>query len=52
LAAGALDELLNVEPAAWRAEFEGFASYLAEFGKRVPPALTGELGAALERVKA
>ncbi|MDP8984176.1 MAG: phosphoenolpyruvate carboxykinase (GTP) [Pseudomonadota bacterium] len=50
LAPGALDVLLSVDPALWRAEFEGMASYLGEFGKRVPPALATELAAALERL--
>ena len=50
LAPGALDVLLSVDPALWRTEFEGMASYLGEFGKRVPPALATELAAALQRV--
>ena len=52
LAPGALDELLSVDPALWRAEFEGIAAYLAEFGGRVPPALTAQLADSLARVAA
>ncbi|MDP9014159.1 MAG: phosphoenolpyruvate carboxykinase (GTP) [Pseudomonadota bacterium] len=52
IAPGALDDLLTVDTALWRAEFEGMASYLGEFGKRVPPALETELAEALERVSA
>jgi phosphoenolpyruvate carboxykinase (GTP) len=50
LAPGALDDLLTVEPELWREEFQGMATYLSEFGKRVPQALEGELARALERV--
>ncbi|HWJ34647.1 MAG TPA: phosphoenolpyruvate carboxykinase (GTP) [Steroidobacteraceae bacterium] len=50
LAPGALDELLTVDPALWRTEFEGIATYFGEFGKRVPKALETELAQALERV--
>jgi phosphoenolpyruvate carboxykinase (GTP) len=52
LGAGALDELLAVDPALWRTEFEGMATYLSEFGKRVPHALKTELVEALNRVAA
>jgi phosphoenolpyruvate carboxykinase (GTP) len=52
IAPGALDELLTVDPALWRAEFEGIGKYLGEFGKRVPKALEVELSAALARVEA
>jgi phosphoenolpyruvate carboxykinase (GTP) len=52
LAPGALDELLAVDPASWRAEFEGIAEYLGEFGARLPRALVTELRESLERVKA
>jgi phosphoenolpyruvate carboxykinase (GTP) len=47
---GALDELLAVDPALWRTEFEGIATYLSEFGRRVPQALKTELAGAMERV--
>jgi phosphoenolpyruvate carboxykinase (GTP) len=51
IAPGALDDLLTVDPALWRAEFQGIASYLDEFGKRVPRALETELADALARVQ-
>jgi phosphoenolpyruvate carboxykinase (GTP) len=50
LAPGALDELLNVNPALWREEFAGIETYLAGFGNRVPEALKRELQDALKRV--
>jgi phosphoenolpyruvate carboxykinase (GTP) len=52
LAPGALEELLAVDPVLWRAEFEGVADYLDEFGTRVPRALGAELSESLERVTA
>ncbi len=52
LAAGALDDLLTVDSAQWKTEFEGMATYLGEFGKRVPRALEAELAEALARVEA
>jgi phosphoenolpyruvate carboxykinase (GTP) len=52
LAPGALDELLAVDPALWRAELEGIAEYFGEFGARVPAALATELDQSLERAKA
>jgi phosphoenolpyruvate carboxykinase (GTP) len=52
LAPGALDELLAVDPVLWRAEFEGVADYLDEFGTRVPRALVAELSESLVRVTA
>ncbi len=36
----ALRQLLEVDPAAWRAEMDDIARYLGEFGDRLPPALT------------
>ena len=36
----ALKQLLDVDPAAWRAEMDDIARYLGEFGDRLPPALT------------
>jgi phosphoenolpyruvate carboxykinase (GTP) len=36
----ALKQLLDVDPAAWRAEMDDIARYLSEFGDRLPPALT------------
>jgi phosphoenolpyruvate carboxykinase (GTP) len=50
IAPGALDDLLAVDPELWREEFQGMATYLSEFGQRVPQALEGELARALERV--
>jgi phosphoenolpyruvate carboxykinase (GTP) len=50
IAPGALDELLAVDPALWRAEFEGLAAYFSEYGDRVPLAFHMELGNALQRV--
>jgi phosphoenolpyruvate carboxykinase (GTP) len=50
MAPGALEELLSVDPRSWRAEFEGIAAYLDEFGARVPAAMRQELAAALKRV--
>jgi phosphoenolpyruvate carboxykinase (GTP) len=52
LAPGALEELLAVDPALWRAEFKGIADYFAEFGTRIPPALATELNDSLTRVTA
>ncbi len=52
LAPGALDELLAVDPALWRAEFKGIADYFAEFGTRIPPALATELNDSLTLVTA
>ncbi len=48
----AIEELLAVSPPLWRAELEAVASYLEEFGDRVPAALHGELEDALARVAA
>jgi phosphoenolpyruvate carboxykinase (GTP) len=52
LAPSALEELLAVDPALWRAEFKGIADYFGEFGTRIPPALTTELNDSLTRVTA
>jgi phosphoenolpyruvate carboxykinase (GTP) len=52
LAPGALDELLAVDPALWRAEFKGIADYFGEFGRRIPRALATELNDSLTRVTA
>jgi phosphoenolpyruvate carboxykinase (GTP) len=38
----ALEQLLEVDPAAWRAEMDAIADYLGEFGDRLPSALTAE----------
>jgi phosphoenolpyruvate carboxykinase (GTP) len=52
LAPGALEELLAVDPALWRAEFGGIADYFAEFGTRIPGELATELNDSLTRVTA
>jgi phosphoenolpyruvate carboxykinase (GTP) len=52
IAPGAIDELLAVDPAMWREEFAGIASYMAEFGGRLPATLKAELEAAQRRVSA
>src|SRR5580692_8396017 len=39
----ALDELLRVDPAQWRKEVGEFRKYLAQYGSRVPAALTQNL---------
>ncbi|MDP9065782.1 MAG: phosphoenolpyruvate carboxykinase (GTP), partial [Pseudomonadota bacterium] len=51
LAPAALAELLTVDPALWRPEFEGIEKYLQEFGERVPTALHEELARAIQRVQ-
>jgi phosphoenolpyruvate carboxykinase (GTP) len=48
--AGALDELLTVDPKLWREEFAGITAYFSQFGDRVPAPLKAELKSALERV--
>jgi phosphoenolpyruvate carboxykinase (GTP) len=48
--AGAIEELLTVDPRLWREEFAGIGKYLSEFGGRVPQALESELEGALGRV--
>jgi phosphoenolpyruvate carboxykinase (GTP) len=50
LAPAALTELLDVNPALWRSELAAVGEYLAEFGDRVPKALSDELAAVLDRV--
>jgi phosphoenolpyruvate carboxykinase (GTP) len=50
IAPGAIEELLSVNPQLWQTELTGIATYLAEFGERVPPALKTELVEALSRV--
>jgi phosphoenolpyruvate carboxykinase (GTP) len=37
-----LEKLLEVDPAAWRAEMDDIAGYLDDFGNRVPDTLTRE----------
>jgi phosphoenolpyruvate carboxykinase (GTP) len=48
----ALEELLAVDPKAWRAEFAGIGTYMEEFGERLPQALKAELAQAVRRVEA
>jgi phosphoenolpyruvate carboxykinase (GTP) len=50
LAPSALEELLAVDRAGWRAELEGFGTYLAEYGERLPAALEQERRAILARL--
>jgi phosphoenolpyruvate carboxykinase (GTP) len=50
LAPNALDELLAVDAAEWRAEFAAVGAYLEEYGARIAPALRAELGAAVARL--
>jgi phosphoenolpyruvate carboxykinase (GTP) len=52
IAPATLEELLAVDPAEWRTEFEGMATYFNDFGNRLPPALRAELADALQRVTA
>jgi len=42
LGGDALGKLLEVDPAAWRAEMDDIAGYLDDFGNRVPDTLTRE----------
>jgi phosphoenolpyruvate carboxykinase (GTP) len=50
LAPGAIDELLAVNAAAWRTEFEALAAYFGEFGTRMPAALAQELEDSVARL--
>jgi phosphoenolpyruvate carboxykinase (GTP) len=43
IAPAALNELLRVDPAQWRSEVGEFRKYLAQYGSRVPAALTQNL---------
>jgi phosphoenolpyruvate carboxykinase (GTP) len=45
ISSGALEELLRVDQAQWRHEVAEFRKYLAQFGTRVPAALTQNLDA-------
>ncbi|HVC01614.1 MAG TPA: phosphoenolpyruvate carboxykinase (GTP) [Steroidobacteraceae bacterium] len=45
-----LEELLAVDPAAWREEFAAIGTYLEGFGERLPQALRRELSEAVRRV--
>ncbi|MDE2295339.1 MAG: phosphoenolpyruvate carboxykinase (GTP) [Gammaproteobacteria bacterium] len=47
-----LEELLAVEPAAWRAEFDAIGAYLGEYGERLPQALARELHESMQRLHA
>jgi phosphoenolpyruvate carboxykinase (GTP) len=46
----ALEELLAVDPAAWREEFASIGAYLGEFGARLPRTLVEELARAEARL--
>ncbi|HLW25423.1 MAG TPA: phosphoenolpyruvate carboxykinase (GTP) [Steroidobacteraceae bacterium] len=50
LGSGALEELLAVDPQAWREEFSSIGGYLAEFGARLPRELAEELARAQARL--
>ncbi len=45
-----LDELFALDPAAWAAEADLTEEYFAQFGDRLPPALTDELEALRRRI--
>ena len=45
-----MDELLAVDPAAWRDEFASIREYIESFGDRVPPKLRAQLDAADQRL--
>ena len=47
-----LEELLSVDPGAWRAEFDAIGAYLGEYGERLPQALARELHESMQRLHA
>jgi phosphoenolpyruvate carboxykinase (GTP) len=49
---GALQQLFAIDPAAWLAEADLTEEYFAQFGERLPAALTGQLAALRERLEA
>jgi phosphoenolpyruvate carboxykinase (GTP) len=49
---GALEQLFAIDPAAWLAEADLTEEYFAQFGERLPAALTGQLTALRERLEA
>jgi phosphoenolpyruvate carboxykinase (GTP) len=50
LADATIEELLSVDPAEWRVEFDEISRYLDTFGRRLPAALRRELDAVRERL--
>jgi phosphoenolpyruvate carboxykinase (GTP) len=50
LADATIEELLSVDPAEWRLEFDEISRYLDTFGRRLPAALRRELDAVRERL--
>jgi len=51
LAAGALDELLSLDPALWLEELDAVDAHFARFGGRVPTALTDRVHAMRRRFR-
>jgi len=51
ISAETMTELLNVDPALWRAELEQVGTYLQSFGERLPPRLIDEHRETLERLR-
>jgi len=49
---GDLDVLLSVDPAVWEQEAAGLPEYFAQFGEHLPPAITDEHAALVERLRA
>ncbi|MDR2567639.1 MAG: phosphoenolpyruvate carboxykinase (GTP) [Bifidobacteriaceae bacterium] len=49
---GALEQLFAIDPDAWLAEADLTEEYFAQFGERLPAALTGQLAALRERLQA
>ncbi|MDR1634093.1 MAG: phosphoenolpyruvate carboxykinase (GTP) [Bifidobacteriaceae bacterium] len=49
---GTLEQLFAIDPAAWLAEADLTEEYFAQFGERLPAALTGQLVALRERLQA
>jgi phosphoenolpyruvate carboxykinase (GTP) len=52
LSADQLRELTSVDPALWRKEVGEIRTYLAQYGNRLPAALTRELDKTEEKLKA
>lgn len=52
VSAQALEELLTVDPALWRAEIADVRAYLERYGERLPAQLLGELEGVERRLKA
>ncbi len=45
-----IEQLLAVDPSEWKTETQDIRSHLERFGDRLPPELTAELNALLERI--